>query len=72
MDATAHLDTVDTEQALSLLRVGGIYFIDDLLPQPSWAEGHAAKVPLLVEDLECRPQFVSVRLAWASVMSQVH
>lgn len=54
------------EQALSLLRVGGIYVIDDLLPQSNWAEGHAAKVPVLVEDLECRPQFVSVRLAWAS------
>ncbi len=57
----SHLD-----QALSLLRVGGIYLIDDLLPQPSWPEGHAAKVPVLVEALERRPEFVSVRLAWAS------
>jgi predicted O-methyltransferase YrrM len=56
-----HLD-----QALSLLRAGGIYFIDDLLPQANWPEGHAAKVPLLVEALERRPDFASVRLAWAS------
>jgi predicted O-methyltransferase YrrM len=57
----SHLD-----EALSLLRVGGIYLIDDLLPQSNWPEGHAAKVPLLVEALERRAEFVSVRLAWAS------
>ena len=57
----SHLD-----QALSLLRVGGIYLIDDLLPQSNWPQGHAAKVPVLVEALERRSEFVSVRLAWAS------
>ena len=57
----SHLD-----QALSLLRAGGIYLIDDLLPQSNWPQGHAAKVPVLVEALERRPEFVSVRLAWAS------
>jgi predicted O-methyltransferase YrrM len=31
----------DLDQALALLRIGGIYFIDDLLPQPNWPEGHA-------------------------------
>jgi hypothetical protein len=36
------------------------------LPQANWPEGHAAKVPLLVETLERRPDFASVRLAWAS------
>lgn len=56
-----HLDL-----ALSLLRVGGIYFIDDLLPQPSWPERHASKVPVLIADLESRPGFVATKLAWAS------
>ena len=54
------------DQALSLLRRGGIYLIDDLLPQANWPPGHAAKVPLLIEALERRPQFASVKLAWAS------
>ncbi len=36
----SHLD-----EALSLLRAGGIYVIDDLLPQPNWPEGHAPKDP---------------------------
>lgn len=56
-----HLDL-----ALALLKVGGMYFVDDLLPQPSWPEGHAPKVPALIADLETRPGFVATKLAWAS------
>ena len=54
------------EEALALVRPGGFYVIDDLLPQPNWPEGHAAKVPALIEAIEARPGFVTVRLAWAS------
>ena len=57
----SHLDT-----ALSLLRPGGVYVIDDLLPQPNWPDGHAPRVPILIDDLERRPEFVTVRLAWGS------
>lgn len=57
----SHLD-----QALALLRSGGMYVIDDLLPQPNWPEGHAPKVPALVDDIERRAQFTTVRMAWAS------
>ena len=57
----SHLD-----EALSLLGPGGMYVIDDLLPQPNWPEGHAPKVPALVDDLERRSEFATVRLAWAS------
>lgn len=56
-----HLD-----EALTLLRPGGVYVIDDLLPQANWPEGHAPKVPLLIDELERRPQFATVRMAWAS------
>jgi predicted O-methyltransferase YrrM len=56
-----HLDV-----ALSLLKTGGIYFIDDLLPQASWPDGHAPKVPALIAELESRRGFVSTKLAWAS------
>ena len=54
------------DEALSLLRPGGIYVIDDLLPQQNWPEDHAPKVPALIDDLERRGEFVTVRLAWAS------
>jgi predicted O-methyltransferase YrrM len=57
----SHLD-----RTLSLLRPGGFYVIDDLLPQPNWPEGHAPKVPALIDSLEQRTEFVTVRLAWAS------
>ena len=53
-------------EALALLRVGGIYFIDDLLPQPNWPDGHAPKVPALIANLERRREFITARLAWAS------
>jgi predicted O-methyltransferase YrrM len=56
-----HLDL-----ALSLLRVGGIYFIDDLLPQPNWPEGHAPKVKALIRELENRQGFAVTKFAWAS------
>jgi predicted O-methyltransferase YrrM len=54
------------EEALALLKPGGIYVIDDLLPQSNWPEGHAPKVPALMHDLERREEFAVVKLAWAS------
>lgn len=56
----------DLDRALDLLRVGGIYLVDDLLPQPSWPADHAPKVPLLLADLENQREFVATKLAWAS------
>ena len=57
----SHLD-----DALALLRPGGVYVIDDLLPQANWPDGHAPKVPMLINDIERRDEFATVRLAWAS------
>jgi predicted O-methyltransferase YrrM len=57
----SHLD-----EALALLRPGGMYVIDDLLPQPNWPAGHAPKVPVLIDDIERRTGFATVRMAWAS------
>lgn len=56
-----HLD-----EALSLVPVGGIYLVDDLLPQPNWPAGHDGKVDRLLADLESRTAFTSVRLGWSS------
>jgi predicted O-methyltransferase YrrM len=56
-----HLD-----ETLSLLRPGGIYFVDDLLPQPNWPEGHAAKVAAFIDAMERRTGFATVKLSWAS------
>ncbi|MEO6006807.1 MAG: class I SAM-dependent methyltransferase, partial [Vicinamibacteraceae bacterium] len=61
-----HLDA-----ALACLRQGGVYVIDDLLPQANWPEGHAAKVDALLADLEGRRGFAVVRMAWSSGLTLV-
>ena len=57
----SHLD-----EALAGLRHGGIYVVDDLLPQANWPEGHVPKVPALIDDIERREEYTTVKLAWAS------
>ena len=39
------------DATLALLKVGGLYVIDDLLPQPTWGDDHAPKVERLIADL---------------------
>ena len=56
-----HLD-----EALALLRPGGVYVGDDLLPQPNWPEGHAPKIPLLLQALDERSDLHVTRLAWST------
>jgi predicted O-methyltransferase YrrM len=54
------------EEALQLLKPGGLYIIDDLLPQPNWPEGHAPRVPALVATLEARRDLVLTKLNWST------
>ncbi len=57
----SHLDL-----AIDHLSHGGLYVIDDLLPQPSWPDGHAPKVPKLVAELKQREELAIVELEWAT------
>lgn len=54
------------DEALAVVKVGGFYVIDDLLPQPNWPEGHAEKVPVLIGQLASNPRFEIVPMQWAS------
>ncbi len=54
------------DETLDLLNAGGLYVVDDLLPQDNWPEGHQASVDRLVAELEARPDLRVVRLEWAS------
>jgi predicted O-methyltransferase YrrM len=54
------------EKALAVVRAGGFYIVDDLLPQTNWPAGHAPKVPVLIRELMAHPEFTAVPLAWAS------
>jgi predicted O-methyltransferase YrrM len=54
------------DQALALLCRGGLYVIDDMLPQDNWPENHASRVPRLIADLAGRTDYRIVSLAWSS------
>jgi predicted O-methyltransferase YrrM len=54
------------DDALGLLKPGGLYVIDDMLPQTNWPEHHAEKVPRLIADLASRAELRIVSLAWSS------
>jgi predicted O-methyltransferase YrrM len=54
------------DQTLALLKVGGYYLIDDLLPQPNWPVGHAPRVEKLIETLKKRSDFVHSTLNWST------
>ena len=56
------------EETLQLLSIGGIYIVDDLLPQPKWSEEHAPKVAKLIttfENLESQGAFRVTKLNWS-------
>lgn len=54
------------EEALQLVKPGGFYVIDDMLPQPNWPEGHDLKVQHLIETLEQDQRFKRLKMNWAS------
>ena len=54
------------DTALKMLNAGGLYIIDDMLPQPNWPEGHQQKAIDLIMALENRNDIVLTRLAWST------
>ena len=56
-----HLD-----EALALLKPGGLYVIDDMLPQANWPAGHDVKAAALIATLEQRADLTMTKLNWAS------
>lgn len=56
-----HLD-----EALALVKPGGLYIIDDMLPQANWPTGHDVKAAALISALEQRSDLTITKLSWAS------
>lgn len=54
------------EEGLSMLKPGGIYIMDDMLPQSNWPEGHYKKAEKLVDLLENREDLVLTKQIWAT------
>ncbi len=54
------------DEALSMLKTGGFYIIDDMIPQPNWPEGHHEKATRLLEYLDSRHDLQITKQAWAT------
>jgi predicted O-methyltransferase YrrM len=54
------------QEVLNMLLPGGIYIIDDMLPQPNWPEGHDEKAEKLMHELSARKDLVFTNLEWAT------
>ena len=53
-------------EALGLLKAGGLYVIDDMLPQANWPEGHGMRVERLIAELERRGELQLTKMNWSS------
>jgi len=54
------------DETLALLRPGGLYVVDDMLPQPNWPANHQARVDDLTARLKSHPDLATASLSWAS------
>lgn len=54
------------DETLGMLKPGGLYVIDDMLPQPNWPEGHAEKAKALIEVLENQNDFHLTKMNWST------
>jgi len=54
------------DEVLEMLNKGGIYIIDDMMPQPNWPDGHEQKAKNLIKDLEARKDLVLTKQVWAT------
>jgi predicted O-methyltransferase YrrM len=56
-----HLD-----ETLRSLRVGGLYVVDDMIPQADWPEDHRRKAERLLDELESRPSLKLTKISWST------
>jgi predicted O-methyltransferase YrrM len=54
------------EEILDMLHPGGLYIVDDMLPQPNWPDGHAEKAINYVKKLESRNDLTLTKMNWAT------
>jgi len=54
------------EETINLLNSGGLYIIDDMLPQPNWPGGHDKKAEAFIQQLEERNDLLVTKLNWST------
>lgn len=57
----SQIDTI-----FNLLKIGGIYVIDDMMVQPNWPNGHEENVNQLISYLENRKDLNLVKINWST------
>lgn len=56
----------DRKNLLELIKVGGLYIIDDLTIYPDWSDGHKRKINELIIDMENQTNFQITKLDWST------
>ncbi len=56
----------ELEEILALLKIGGFYVVDDMLPQGNWPEGHEEKASSLIQELENRTDLSITKMNWST------
>jgi predicted O-methyltransferase YrrM len=54
------------DNALDMLKPGGLYIIDDMLPQPNWPDGHHDKAENLINILESHDKLLITKIDWST------
>lgn len=54
------------EETFNLLKPGGFYIIDDMLPQSNWPAGHEKNVERLIKELEAKTDVQLTKLNWST------
>jgi predicted O-methyltransferase YrrM len=54
------------EETIALLKPGGFYIIDDMLPQPNWPAGHAKRVYDFLNKLDNQKDLVLTKMNWST------
>ena len=54
------------DEAIELLKPGGLYVIDDMMPQTNWPPGHAEKADAFIKMLESRKDLILTKLKWST------
>lgn len=54
------------DKVLLMLNKGGLYIIDDMLPQSNWPDGHQEKAIKLIDYLETRDDLLLAKQVWST------
>ncbi len=56
----------ELDLTLGLLNKGGLYIVDDLLPQSNWPEGHHNNVNQFIAKLQDRADIFLTKISWST------